>query len=341
MSNPIWIWQSMQWPNLTYDLEQLAKPLGDARREWGRLLARAELVTAEEMARVERDIWSEEALSTTAIMESAVADWDSKLDAERLSHWQGALFARGGSASCVPAAGGYRSHDPMDHKKAHYFGPPAAAVGAEIHNFAEWFNRTRGTTLDGILRAGIAHVWFESIHPFADGNGRVGRAVIDMALAQDARGPTRLHGVSTELRRRQQEYYETLNQAQRGTGDVTSWLVWFTNTFTRSCHAGAELIGESLVRARFWSDHRHATLNKRQCKVLNEMLDAGPRRFEGGLTQRKYASMTGASPATAWRDIEDMLKDGIIVRSEAAGRSTHYNLALPGWGWSAHASTQS
>jgi Fic family protein len=387
MPDTTWIWQSAQWPNLTYDLEQLTAPLREARMEWGRLFGRADMVSADELVRVERDIWSEEAVSTAAIegealdlasvrssvarrlginpdfiaavprnveglldvMESAAADWDSELGAERLSRWQSALFPQGGSALRAIATGRYRSHhDPMEivsgpigRQKVHYVAPPSAAMRAEMHNFFEWFNRTRGTILDGILRAGLAHVWFESIHPFEDGNGRVGRTIIDMALAQDARRATRLHGVSTELRRRQKEYYGALNQAQRGTGDVTSWLVWFTKAFADACHASAEMIGESLVRARFWSDHRHATLNERQRKVLNKMLDAGPGRFEGGLTQRKYVSMTGTSAATAWRDIEDILKKGIIIQGEGAGRATYYNLTLPGWGWSAHASTQS
>ena len=161
--------------------------------------------------------------------------------------------------------------------------------------FLDWFDRTRTGALDGIVRAGLAHVWFESIHPFEDGNGRVGRAVIDLALAQDARQATRLHGVAIELRRRQAQYYETLNQAQRGTGDVTDWLVWFVRVFNESCRAGGVLIDESLVRARFWRDHQHIALNERQRKVLNKVLEVGPGAFEGGLTQRKYANMTGTS----------------------------------------------
>lgn len=387
MPSMMWVWQSGQWPRLSYDLERLTAPLRDARTEWARLFARAEMLGTDELVRVETDIWSEEAVSTAAIegetldlagvrssvarrlgidtdlvaavprnveglldiMESAAADWDSELTAERLSRWQSALFPQGGSALRAVATGRYRSHtDPMEivsgpigRQKVHYVAPPSAAVPAEMHNFLEWFNRTRGIQLDGVLRAGLAHVWFESIHPFEDGNGRVGRAIIDMALAQDVRRSTRLHGVSTELRRRQKDYYAALNLVQRGVGDVTSWLIWFIQAFADSCHAGAELMGESLARARFWSDHRHATLNERQRKVLNKMLDAGPGRFEGGLTQRKYASMTGTSGATAWRDIEDMLNKGMIIQGEGAGRATHYNLALPGWGWSAHASAQS
>jgi Fic family protein len=203
-----------------------------------------------------------------------------------------------------------------------------------MHSFLEWFNRTRGTSLDGIVRAGLAHVWFESIHPFEDGNGRVGRAIIDMALAQDARKPTRLHGFSTALHRRQKSYYEALNQAQRGTGNVTGWLEWFTTEFTDSCQASAALIEESLARARFWSDHQRFDLNERQRKVLNKMLDVGPGRFEGGLTQRKYVGLTGVSPATAWRDLEDLLKKRLITPGDGAGRSTYYNLAIPGWAWS-------
>jgi Fic family protein len=237
--------------------------------------------------------------------------------------------------------GKYRSHDnpmrivsgPPGREKVHYVAPPSAAVRAEMHSFLEWFNRSSGTSLDGVLRAGLAHVWFESIHPFEDGNGRIGRAIVDMALAQDAHRPTRLHGISTELRRRQKDYYEALNQAQRGAGDVTDWLRWFTHAFADSCLASAEVIAESLVRARFWSDQKHAAINERQRKVLNKMLDAGPGRFVGGLTQRKFAAMTGVSPATAWRDIEDLLKKGMIAKGEGAGRSTYYDLAIPGWGW--------
>jgi Fic family protein len=378
MATPTWIWQSPHWPTLTYSLEPLAAPLRRARTEYGRLLGKAEMIGAAELTRVERDVWSEEAVSTAAIegetldlksvrssvarrlginadfvavprnveglldvMESAAADWDTELTGERLCRWQAALFPTGGLGLRAVATGKYRSHDapmkivsgPSGREKVHYVAPPSAAVRAEMHSFLEWFNRSRGSSLDGVLRAGLAHVWFESIHPFEDGNGRIGRAIVDMALAQDARTPTRLHGMSTELRRRQKDYYEALNKAQRSTGDVTEWLRWFTLAFADACLASAELIGESLARARFWNDHKHAAINQRQRKVLNKMLDAGPERFEGGLTQRKYAAMTGVSPATAWRDIEDLLKKGMIAKGEGAGRSTYYDVAISGWGW--------
>jgi Fic family protein len=379
MGIALWIWASPSWPTLSYDLERLGEPLRRAREEQGRLFGKAEAIGVAELARVQRDVWSSEAVATAAIegetldlasvrssvarrlgitpdfvaavprnieglldvMESAAADWNSDLTEDRLCRWQAALFPGGGSALRSIETGCYRSRDdplqivsgPIGYEKVHYEAPPSAAVRPEMHSFLEWFIRTRGTSLDGILRAGLAHVWFESIHPFEDGNGRVGRAIIDMALAQDARKPTRLHGVSTALRRRQKSYYEALNQAQRGTGDVTAWLEWFTTVFTESCQVSAALIEESLTRARFWSDHKHLGLNERQRKVLNKMLEAGPGRFEGGLTQRKYVGMTGVSAATAWRDIEDLLKKGLIMQGDAAGRSTHYNLAIPGWAW--------
>jgi Fic family protein len=373
-----WIWQSPQWPRLTYSLEQLVEPLQRARSEHGRLVGKAESIANDELARVQRDVWSGEAVATASIegevldlaavrssvarrlgiaadfgaavprnveglldvMESAAADWASPLTEERLCRWQAALFPAGGSALRPLQTGCYRTHEdpmqivsgPMGQERVHYVAPPSVGVRAEMDQFLEWFNRPP-SELDGFLRAGLAHIWFESIHPFEDGNGRVGRAVIDMALAQDARRPTRLHGISTELRRRQNEYYEALNQAQRGGGDVTDWLKWFTAALTEACQRTATLLDESLLRARFWSEHRHVALNERQRKVLNKMLEAGPGQFQGGLTQRKYVSMTRISPATAWRDIEYLVEKGMIRAGKGGGRSTHYNLAIPGWEW--------
>ena len=379
MPDTAWIWTSPAWPDFGYDLARLTEPLRRARAESGRLFGKAEAIGAHELALLQRDVWSSEAVATAAIegesidlasvrssvarrlgitpelvaavprnveglldvMESAAADWDSDLTEERLFRWQASLFPAGGSALRLIETGRYRSHaDPMQiisgpvgRETVHYEAPPSAAVRAEMRNFIDWFNRTRGTSLDGILRAGLAHIWFESIHPFEDGNGRIGRAIVDLALAQDARLPTRLHGVSTELRRRQAVYHDALNQAQRGIGDVTAWLEWFTGVFADSCQSSSPLIDEALVRARFWSDHKTAELNERQRKVINKMLEAGAGRFEGGLTQRKYVAINSASRATASRDISDLINKGVLVTGEGAGRSTYYDLSIPGWGW--------
>ena len=276
------------------------------------------------------------------IMEDAAANWDSELSEERLFRWQSALFPHGYSSLRTIATGRYRTHDepmqivsgPIGRETMHYEAPPSRAVRAETRNFLDWFNRTRHSdAVNGILRAGIAHVWFESIHPFEDGNGRVGRAIVDMALAQEAHLPYRLHGMSSEMRRQQSAYYAALNAAQRGDGDVSGWLSWFVNAFVTACQGSATLIDESLVRARFWSEHRAVELNTRQRKVLDKMLEAGPGRYEGGMTPRKYVALTGATSVTASRDLSELVTKGLLVRA-GSGRSTYYNLAIPGWQWS-------
>jgi Fic family protein len=275
------------------------------------------------------------------VMNDAAANWHSELSEERLVRWQAALFPEGRSGLFKVETGSFRTRgDPMQivsgpvgKEIVHYVAPPAAAVRAEMRSYLEWFNSTReSATTDGILRAGLAHLWFESIHPFADGNGRVGRAIIDMAISQDMRLASRLHGISMELRRRQTDYYAALNQAQRGTGDATEWLVWFTDTYCESCRTSIALIDAALVRAQFWNQHRNVDLNARQRKALNRMLAAGPGKFEGGMTPRKYIALTKAKYITANRDLVDLVAKHLLVR-EGAGRSTYYNLTVPGWGW--------
>lgn len=378
MSAVPWIWNSPTWPDLAYQAEQLAQPLRRARSESGRLFGKAEAIGASDLAFVQREVWSSEALATAAIegetlnlasvrssvarrlgiaadfmaavphnieglldvMESAAADWDGDLTRERLCRWQASLFPAGGTALRQIEIGRYRTHqDPMQivsghmgKEHVHYVAPPSAAVSAEMRVFLDWFNRSRNGTEDGLIRAGIAHVWFESVHPFEDGNGRVGRAIVDLALAQDVQRATRLHGVSAEMRRRQAEYYDALNKAQRGAGDITGWLDWFLNVYAEACRATSKWVDDALARARFWSDHKAVALNERQRKVVNKILEAGPGRFEGGLTLRKYVSIVGTSRATAFRDIENLVENGLLVAA-GTGRGTRYDLALAGWEW--------
>jgi Fic family protein len=153
-----------------------------------------------------------------------------------------------------------------------------------------------------------------------------------MALAQDVRAPNRLLGMATRMRKDQARYYDALNQAQRGTGDITSWLAWFIEAFAASCQATSGLIDESLARAHFWSEHRATSINERQRKALNRMLQSGPGRFEGGMTARKYQALTGAIKITASRDLAELAEAGLLVR-QGAGRSTFYNLPMAGWAW--------
>ncbi len=275
------------------------------------------------------------------IMEDAAGNWNSEISEERLFRWQSALFPHGYSSLRTVATSRYRTHDepmhivsgPIGRETLHYEAPPSSAVRAEMRSFLDWFNATRESdAVNGILRAGIAHVWFESIHPFEDGNGRVGRAIVDMALAQEAKVPYRLHGISTEMRRQQSAYYDALNVAQRGDGDVSQWLAWFVDAFVSACETSSGLINESLVRARFWSEHRAVEINARQRKVLDRLLEAGPGQYEGGMTPRKYVALTGTSLVTASRDLAELVSNRLIVRT-GSGRSTHYNLAIDGWAW--------
>ncbi len=203
-----------------------------------------------------------------------------------------------------------------------------------MNGFLGWFNGSRGASgLDGLLRAGLSHVWFESIHPFADGNGRIGRAILDLAISQDTKSASRLHGLSIEILAKRNSYYQVLNLAQRGSGDVTEWLVWFTNTFADSCQTSLYLIDDALVRTRFWNEHKEVPLNARQRKALARMLAAGRGKFDGGMTPRKYMALTKANNRlTANRDLSDLVAKQLLVR-EGAGRSTFYNLTIPDWGW--------
>ena len=280
-------------------------------------------------------------------MEDGVARCDSDLGTDRLCLWQAGLFQGDAYAALKGIGiGRYRTHaEPMQivsgpegRQTVHYEAPPSSAVPAEMRLFMDWFNRTRhaapdgAAPLDGVVRAGLAHLWFEVIHPFDDGNGRVGRAIVDMALAQEAKLPARLNGMSRELYLRRSQYYEALRVASESDGEITSWLLWFVDVFAASCERVARLIDESLARTRFWSDHRDVALNGRQRKALDKMLEAGPGQFEGGMTARKYVSLTGVAPITATRDLTELFERGLLVRS-GEGRSVYYNLALDGWCW--------
>jgi Fic family protein len=274
------------------------------------------------------------------VMNDAVAHWQDALTEERLIAWQTLICEESRSGLLKVETGRFRSDSvevisgPEGRKTVHYEGPPADSVPAEMRAFLDWFNSTQDSAaLDGLLRAGLSHVWFESIHPFADGNGRVGRAILDMAISQDTKSASRLHGLSVQILAKKAGYYEALNRATRGSGDVTEWLVWFTDTYADACQIALHLIDEALVRTRFWNEHKNVPLNPRQRKALHRMLGAGPGKFEGGMTPRKYMGLTKANNRlTANRDLSDLVEKQLLVRA-GAGRSTFYNLAIPDWGW--------
>ena len=270
------------------------------------------------------------------VMDDATRNFGKKLTHARLRDWQAALFPglitmrRSGLARIK--VGQYRTHeDPMQivsgrqgREKVHYVAPPSGRVLAEMTRFLAWFNGSApggGIAVDGLVRAGLAHLWFETIHPFEDGNGRVGRALADMALAQDANAPVRLYSLSRRLHENRAQYYDALNAAQCGALDVTDWVVWFVAQFEAACEQSAAIVRAAVDKAHFW--RRAPAMNERQRKVVQKLLDAGPGGFAGGMSAEKVVNITGASKATATRDLADLAERGVL-EIIGQGRATRY-----------------
>lgn len=277
------------------------------------------------------------------VISDASTSFDKSLDHDRLNRWQSALFPGGSSGIRRIVVGRYREHDdPMQivsgspgRETVHYEAPPSAQVPAEMERFLNWFAATaptpsRPAPMDGLARAAVAHVWFETIHPFEDGNGRIGRAIIDMALAQDQGEPLRLYSLSRQLLESRAGYYDALNEAQRGTGDVTGWVRWFAAQISAACHRSSGIIDQAIKKNRFWADHATEEINARQRKVLQRLLDDGDGGFLGGLNAEKYMKMTGASKATATRDLTALLASNLLW-STGQGKSVRYFINVPGW----------
>lgn len=270
------------------------------------------------------------------VMHDAIKGYSSELSVDRLCGWQSALFPGGRSGIKHIEVGSFRKFpEPMQiisgqigKEVVHYQAPASAQVPIEMTVFLNWFNKP--ASIDGIVRAAIAHLWFETIHPFEDGNGRVGRAVMDMAMAQDAAHDLHLYSMSRQLQENRTAYYDALNRAQKGGLDITDWLNWFVIQFSEACLKSEAHIDKALQKARYWSEHAPQFFNARQQKTIQKLLDAGDGGFLGGLTAEKYCKITGASKATATRDLTDLLlKQAVVVRG--VGKSTKYYVNVPGW----------
>lgn len=267
------------------------------------------------------------------VMHDASSAFAGKLDADRLHRWHSALFPGGTSGIRRIEVGRYRSFsDPMQivsgrpgKEVIHYEAPPSSRVAEEMHAFLNWFDTSKETGEDGIVRAALAHLWFETVHPFEDGNGRIGRAIVDLALAQDLGAPTRLYSMSRQLGENRRAYYDALNQAQSGALDVTAWVGWFTRQFAMACEKSSQIIQVALSKQRFWTQHARVPLNARQRKAIQKLLDVGDGGFQGGLSAEKYGAITGASKATATRDLAALAEFGLLTVS-GQGRSTRYAL---------------
>jgi Fic family protein len=263
------------------------------------------------------------------MMLDATQNYDQKLTAERLFGWHAALFPTGRSGMHRIRVGAWRDDrsgpmqvisGPVGRERVHYEAPKAARVAHDMKAFLFWFNGQEG--IDPVLKAGVAHLWFVTIHPFDDGNGRIARAVADMQLARSEQSPQRFYSMSAQIRLERKAYYEILESTQKGSLDVTGWLTWFLACLSRAFDGAESILAGVLRKARFWEKHAGDPLNDRQREILNRLLDG----FEGKLTSSKWATIEKCSPDTALRDITDLLERGILVKDEGGGRSTSYSL---------------
>lgn len=263
------------------------------------------------------------------MMLDATQGYDRPLTPERLFGWHAALFPTGRSGMSRIVIGAWRDDrngpmqvvsGPIGRERVHYEAPCAERIEGEMQGFLDWFNGE--VDLDPVIKAALAHLWFVTIHPFEDGNGRIARAIADMALARSEQSSQRFYSLSEQIRVERKTYYEQLEAAQKGDLDVTEWLTWFLGCLDRAFAGAGTILASVLSKARFWEAHAAAVFNPRQRLMLNRLLDG----FEGKLTSSKWAAIAKCSQDTAGRDIDDLMKQGILIKAEAGGRSTSYSL---------------
>jgi Fic family protein len=266
------------------------------------------------------------------MMLDATRNYDKPLTEERLFAWHASLFPTGRSGMRKIRVGAWRddSDGPMQvvsgstgKERVHFEAPAAPRLDTEMKGFLDWFNA--GPEIDPVLKAGVAHLWFVTIHPFDDGNGRIARAIADLCLARSEQSAQRFYSMSAQIRLENKGYYDILEATQKDGMDVTPWLHWFLDCLGCAIDGAGTLLGSVLETARFWESISASPVNDRQRAVLNRLLDG----FEGKLTTTKWAKLTKSSQDTAHRDITDLVEKGILVRSEEGGRSTSYALAPP------------
>ena len=263
------------------------------------------------------------------VMLDATTQYDQPLTMDRLFGWHSALFPTGRSGMARIRVGQWRDDSagpmqvisgPIGRERVHYTAPPAPQVAAEIGRFLDWFNAP--TSTDPVIKAALAHLWFVTIHPFDDGNGRIARAIADLALARSEGSRQRFYSMSAQIRAERSAYYDQLEQTQKGGVDVTDWLIWFLACLQRAIHGAQDVLAAVLDKARFWERAGSLVLNARQNKVLNRLLDG----FEGKMTSSKWATIAKCSQDTANRDIALLIDAGLLRRGEGGGRSTHYEI---------------
>lgn len=254
----------------------------------------------------------------------------NQVTAERLFSWHAALFPTGRSGMSKITVGAWRTEDAgrmqvvsgaMGSERVHYEAPTAERLPHEMERFLEWLNGEEPKDL--VLKAAIAHLWYVTIHPFEDGNGRIARAIADLMLARSEKSAQRFYSMSAQILHERKAYYSILEEIQKGDLDITLWLNWFLDCLDRAFDRAETILSTVLMKANFWERHREKPLNDRQRLVINRLLDG----FEGKLTSSKWAKLAKISPDTALRDITGLIDLGILVRNTGGGRSTSYSLA--------------
>lgn len=364
-----YIWQNKGWPKFTWDDSKILPHLSKARKNQGEILNLAENIGIETHAKIliedakETSAIEGEKLDHDSIRSSvarriglsakglpptlrnieglvemlfdATENHGRSLNESRIKGWQAGLFPTGYSGIQKIKVGDWRSsRDPMlvvsgqiGKAKVHFVAPPVDRLQFEMKEFLKWFNAQ--IKLDGLIRAAVAHFWFVTIHPFDDGNGRIARAITDLALAQDEKTDKRCYSLSAQISNDRKDYYRILEKCQRSSSlDITDWIIWFLKTFVRAIEKSKKLINQATIIGNFWKTNAQLDLNARQKKILQKMLELEPEGFLGGMTNRKYVSLTRASPASAKRDLSDLENKGLLKRNAARGRSISYALVL-------------
>jgi Fic family protein len=277
------------------------------------------------VARADRDVEG-----VVEMMLDATQKFEEPLTADRLFGWHAALFPTGRSGIAKIIVGAWRDDKTGRmqvvsgaygrREKVHYEAPVASRLDVEMKSFLDWFNSEDDT--DPVIRAALAHLWFVTIHPFDDGNGRIARAIADMSLARSEDSPQRYYSMSAQIRLERKDYYDLLEATQKDDLDITPWLEWFLGCLDRAFDGAEKILANVFQKAEFWKKHAAVPLNDRQRDILNRLLDG----FEGKLTSSKWAKIEKCSPDTALRDINELVERGILTKDPAGGRSTSYSL---------------
>ncbi len=265
------------------------------------------------------------------MMLDATQNHNAPLTEERLFSWHAAMFPTGRSGMHRIVVGNYRDNSkedpmqvvsgPMGREKVHFQAPDSELLAEEMSKLIRWFNETN--EIDPVIKAAIAHLWFVTIHPFDDGNGRIARAITDMQLSRADQSTLRFYSMSSQIKIEHNGYYEVLEKIQKGSLDITEWVYWFLTCLDRALEGTDETLAIVMQKARFWEKYSASPLNDRQRNMLNKLLDG----FDGKLTSSKWAKITKASQDSAVRDINDLVQRGILMKEPGGGRSTSYMLA--------------